>query len=66
MAADHQRLEVIDRLLAAGTPVDAVDPVWGRQALRTAAANGRSASVRHLLDLGADPSLLDAGGAGGR
>jgi uncharacterized protein len=65
MAADHQRLEVIDRLVAAGTPVDAVDPVWGRQALRTAAANGRSASVRHLLALGADPELLAAGGEDG-
>jgi uncharacterized protein len=65
MAADHQRLEVIDQLVAAGTPVDAVDPVWGGQALRTATANGRSASVRHLLALGADPSLLDAGGAEG-
>jgi ankyrin repeat protein len=65
MAADHQRLEVIDRLVAAGTPVDAVDPIWGRQALRVAAANGRSASVRHLLALGADPGVLEADGPDG-
>jgi ankyrin repeat protein len=60
MAADHQRLEVIDRLVAAGTPVDAVDPVWGRHPLRLAAANGRPAGVRRLLAHGADPDLRDA------
>ena len=59
MAADHQRLDVIDVLVAAGTPVDAVDPVWGGHPLRTAAMNGRPASVRRLLDLGADPDLHD-------
>jgi hypothetical protein len=37
MAADHQRLPVIDQLVEAGTPVDAVDEVFGRQALRTTA-----------------------------
>jgi uncharacterized protein len=60
MAADHQRLPVIDALIAAGTPVDAVDEVWGRQALRLAAQNGRPASVRRLLAHGADPDLRDA------
>lgn len=59
MAADHQRLLVVDKLLAAGTPVDATDAVWGRQALRVAAHNGRVASVKHLLARGADPSLRD-------
>lgn len=59
MAADHQRLDVIDRLLDAGTPVDATDPRWGRQALRLAAANGRTASVAHLIACGADPNLRD-------
>lgn len=59
MAADHQRLHVIDELIAAQTPVDAVDPRWGRQALRLAAQNGRVASVRRLLDHGADPDLQD-------
>jgi ankyrin repeat protein len=62
MAADHQRLDVIDELLATGTSVDAVDPQWGRQALRVAAGNGRPASVRHLLACGADPALSDEDG----
>jgi len=60
VAADHQRLEVIDELIAAGTPVDADDAEWGRQALRLAAQNGRPASVRRLLAHGADPNLRDA------
>ncbi len=59
MAADHERLDVIDALLAAGTPVDATDTKWGRQALRVAAQNGRVASVERLLARGADPDLLD-------
>jgi len=62
MAADHQRLEVIDELLAAGTPVDATDPQWRRQPLRLAAQNGRPNSVRHLLARGADPTLKDDNG----
>jgi hypothetical protein len=61
-AADHQRLPVIDELIAAGTPVDAFDKVWGRQALRIAAQNGRPASVRRLLGRGADPNLRDKEG----
>lgn len=60
MAADHQRLAVIDRLVDAGTPVDAVDTRWDRQALRLAAQNGRAASVRRLLAHGADSNLRDA------
>jgi hypothetical protein len=59
MAADHQRLDVIDVLLAADTPVDAEDEMWGRQALRLAASNGRPDSVRHLLARGADPNHRD-------
>jgi ankyrin repeat protein len=58
MAADHQRLDVIDQLLQAGTPIDAEAP-WGRQALRQAALNGRVASVEHLLARGADPDHRD-------
>ena len=58
-ASDHQRLGVIDQLVDAGTPVDAEDAKWGRQALRIAATNGRAASVRRLLELGADPNLRD-------
>ncbi|MDF5756743.1 hypothetical protein [Spongiactinospora sp. TRM90649] len=60
MAADHQRLTVIDRLLEVGTPIDAEDLRYRRQALRLAAANGRAASVEHLLRRGADPHLRDA------
>jgi hypothetical protein len=52
MAADHERLGVIDELLAAGTPIDATDAVFGRQAMRTARENGREASVAHLLARG--------------
>jgi uncharacterized protein len=59
MAADHERLDVIDRLIAAGTPVDAVDEAFGGHPLRAAAANGRPASVRRLLAHGADPDLRD-------
>lgn len=59
MAADHQRLDVINQLVAAGTPVDAIDARWGRQALQVAAQNGRAASVRRLVELGADPNLRD-------
>ncbi len=36
-AADHERLSVIDQLIDAQTPVDAVDELFGRQALRLAA-----------------------------
>jgi uncharacterized protein len=61
-AADHQRLSTIDHLIDVGTPVDAFDEAWGRQALRTAAQNGRPASVRRLLEHGADPNLRDEDG----
>ena len=59
MAADHQRLDVIDQLLDNRTPVDATDARWGRQALRQAAMNGRVASVTHLIARGADPNHRD-------
>ncbi|MER5268653.1 ankyrin repeat domain-containing protein [Actinosynnema sp. NPDC002837] len=58
-AADHQRLDVIDRLVAAGTPVDEADAVWQRMPLHVAAANGKPAGVRRMLDHGADPALRD-------
>jgi len=58
-AADHQRLEVIDQLVEADTPVNQADAEWGRLPLHTAAANGRAASVRRLLAHGADPNLRD-------
>ncbi len=58
-AADHQRLEVIDQLVEAGTPVNEADAEWGRLPLHTAAGNGRAASVRRLLAHGADPNLRD-------
>jgi ankyrin repeat protein len=66
MAADHERLRVIDELLEAGTPIDASDDQWGRQALRVAAQNGRVASVEHLLACGADPNLAMHGRVGRR
>jgi ankyrin repeat protein len=59
MAADHERLNVIDDLLAAATPIDVEDEKWGRQALRVAARNGRVRSVEHLLARGADPDIRD-------
>jgi ankyrin repeat protein len=62
MAADHERLTVIDRLVAAGVGVESVDPVWGRHPLRLAAGSGRSRSVRKLLELGADPMARDGEG----
>ncbi len=58
-AADHQRLNVIDQLVEAGTPVNEADAEWGRLPLHTAAGNGRPASVRRLLARGADPNLRD-------
>ena len=60
-AADHQRLEVIDQLIEAGTPVNQADAEWGRLPLHTAAGNGRAASVRRLLAHGADPGPRDPG-----
>jgi ankyrin repeat protein len=62
MAADHQRLGVVDALVAAGTPVDDTDPAFGGHPLRTAASNGRPASVRSLVAHGADPNLRDENG----
>jgi ankyrin repeat protein len=58
-AADHQRLDVIDQLIEAGTPVNQADAEWGRLPMHTAAGNGRTASVRRLLAHGADPNLRD-------
>jgi ankyrin repeat protein len=58
-AADRQRLAVIDQLIAADTPVDAIDALFGRHPLRLAAHNGRPRSVRRLLHHGADPNLRD-------
>lgn len=61
-AADHQRVEVIDQLIDARTPVDGVDEMFGRQALRLAAQHGRPRSVRRLVEHGADPNLRDEHG----
>ena len=58
-AAQYQRLEVIDQLIAAGTPVNEPDAEWGRLSLHTAAGDGQAASVRRLLAHGADPDLRD-------
>jgi ankyrin repeat protein len=58
-AADHQRLDVIDRLVAAGTPVNEPDARWRRLPLHVAAGNGRAASVDRLLTHGANRDLRD-------
>ncbi len=58
MAAEHGRLDVIDQLLSAATPVDGVD-ADGSTALHEAAYSGRADSVRHLLARGADPGRRD-------
>lgn len=63
MAVDHQRLGVIQDLVASGTPIDEADQAFGRHPLRLAATNGRPASVRTLLENGADPHLRDNHGA---
>lgn len=55
MAADHERLDVISELVAAGTPIDDADEAWGRQAMQVAVENGRAASIERLLELGAEP-----------
>lgn len=59
MAAEHGRLDVIDQLLDAATPVDGVD-ADGSTALHEAAYSGRADSVRYLLARGADPGRRDA------
>jgi hypothetical protein len=56
-AADHERLDVIDQLIAAGTPVNQADAEWQRLPLHVAVQNGRAGSIRRLLDHGADPRL---------
>jgi ankyrin repeat protein len=61
-ATDHQRLDVIDELVEHDTPVDAVDDLFGRHALRLAAQNGRPRSVQRLLSYGANPQLRDEQG----
>lgn len=51
MAADHERVGVIEQLVAAGTPIDAEDAVFRRNPLGLAIANGRQASVEVLRRL---------------
>lgn len=58
IAAEHGRLDVIDQLLAAETPIDGVDRD-GSTALHAAAYSGRPDSARHLLAHGADPTRRD-------
>lgn len=57
-AAAHGRLDAIDQLIAAATPVDGVDRD-GSTALHEAAFSGRADSLRHLLHHGADPARRD-------
>ncbi len=58
MAAAHDRVDVIEQLLAAGTPVEDID-AYGSRALQAAAENGCRGSVRVLLAAGADPQQRD-------
>ncbi len=58
IAAAHGRLDVIDQLVDAATPVDGVDRD-GSTALHEAAFSGQPDSVRRLLARGADPSRRD-------
>ncbi|MGH3738740.1 MAG: ankyrin repeat domain-containing protein [Micromonosporaceae bacterium] len=58
IAAERGRLNVVDELLASGTPIDGVDRD-GSTALHAAAYSGRADSVAHLLHAGADPSRRD-------
>ncbi len=58
IAAEHAQLDVIEQLLAATTPVDAVDRD-GSTALHEAAFSGQPDSVRLLLARGADPTRRD-------
>jgi hypothetical protein len=55
MAAGHDRVQVIEQLLAAGIPVDAVD-AWGFTALRAATENNKNAATAALLAAGATPT----------
>jgi ankyrin repeat protein len=61
MAADRQRVDVIDELLSTGVSVDVVDPQWGRQALRVAAGNGALQACA-ISSRGADGALTDEDG----
>jgi len=58
IAAEHGRLNVIDQLIAASTPVDGIDRD-GSTALHQSAYSGRADSVKHLLNHGADPARRD-------
>ena len=58
-AADHQRLDVIDQLIEAGTPLNEADAEWGGCPCTQQRATAAPASVRRLLAHGADPNLRD-------
>ncbi|GAA1536127.1 hypothetical protein GCM10009827_063190 [Dactylosporangium maewongense] len=74
VGAADARVEIIDRLLDGGCPLDAIDTA-GRTALWFAAATGttpwtpeqqsmRFRVLQHLLERGADPSIAAAGKQG--
>ncbi len=58
IAGAYGRLEVMDELIPASTPVDGVDRDGSTRAARGCVL-GRTNSVRHLLSHGADPARRD-------
>ena len=60
-AARAGRLELLDRLLQQGAPVNAADPA-GRTPLVLAVMQGHTAVVQRLLAAGANPALVDQEG----
>ena len=62
-AARRGSLDVLERLAAAGTDIDALDR-YGQTALMLAAINGRTEVVRILVDTGADLGLRGTGAPG--
>ena len=52
-------LDTVQKLIAAGAPIHAIDEAFGRSPLHYAASHGQADCVQLLLALGADPEQLD-------